>query len=117
MTALDPSIVFWGQWVVFLAVSALGVWSTGYALWASMVLGEHWLKWLSRRRDVTHEQSQIALQYLKVTKELEFQTTKLTKEMELKRIKAHEDALNRELAPQAVDEGPLLPQINLVKQR
>lgn len=113
MTEWQPTIVVWGQWILFVVGTVAGIWGTGYLLWMSSELSDQWSAWLLRRRDRLRSEAEIELQFFKAAKELEFETLRLTEEMKLRGAKAQADAMNSAMAPEVEDSGPMLPPIKL----
>lgn len=106
MTGIEPSIMFYGQWMLFLATSAFGIWGTGYAIWASAQLGYQWYAWLENKRDLAKFRVRIDQSHYESLKRLELQALTATQEMELNRAKANNESLSAAMLQMSVDEGP-----------
>jgi len=109
MLPIDPQIAVYGQWLLFLGASALGIWGTGYLIWVSAQLGNHWYCWLDRKRDFQNQKSRTDLNHHQAVKDLELKALRAQQEMELARAKAHSDALNVALVQ--VEGGDPVPPI------
>jgi len=105
MNVVDPQIIFYGQWGLFIAAYIFGIWATGYLLWMSIMFGIQWHHWLELRRDFRNAKNRVDVSHYESVKRLELKELEAKKTMEL----ARETAFNSEIVGPATecDHGPV----------